>query len=177
MRTENPAAAPTDLQPQSARSVSIAEIQGLGHESGLQGETVATSGVVTSVDDRGFTIQARNSDNNPNISDGLYIFTNEPPTVSVGNEVRVEGRVKEFRFDKEDLSSTQLSGRELKVEVLAKNVALPKPVLLGRERPLPNSTLAKAALTFESLEHMRVQISGGRVIGPSDDFGNIYIVP
>ena len=69
------------------RSVTpIYQIQGTGHVSALDGQTVSTTGVVTAVDSNGFYIQDPNGDGNAATSDGIFVFTSSAPTVVVGQE-------------------------------------------------------------------------------------------
>lgn len=77
----------------------IYDIQGSGTSSPLDGQIVTTQGVVTAVFPglRGFYVQDAAGDNNPATSDGIFVYENKAPTVSVGDEVRIEARVDEFR--------------------------------------------------------------------------------
>ena len=57
------------------------------------------TGVVIAVDtngSRGFYIQDPNGDGDAATSDGIFVFTNAAPTVTVGQLVRVTGVVDEF---------------------------------------------------------------------------------
>ncbi|MEO5322844.1 endonuclease/exonuclease/phosphatase family protein [Mesorhizobium sp. CC13] len=91
--------------PAVAADTPISEIQGAGHKTAFAPSTpVTVTGVVTAVDPKGFFIQSAdaNADADPATSEGIYVFlgNNEhalevPPP---GTEVRVEGRVFEFRM-------------------------------------------------------------------------------
>lgn len=77
----------------------IYDIQGAGHVSAYDGQTVATQGVVTAIDtsgSRGFWIQDTVGDGNDATSDAIFVFTNAIPTVQVGDLVKVTGVVDEY---------------------------------------------------------------------------------
>ena len=74
----------------------IYQIQGTGHLSALDGQSVSTTGVVTALDSNGFYIQDPNGDGKAATSDGIFVFTNVAPTVVVGQSVMVTGVVDEF---------------------------------------------------------------------------------
>lgn len=74
----------------------IYQIQGSGSTSALVGQAVTTSGVVTRLTNNGFFLQDRVGDGNGLTSDGIYVFTSTAPTVSVGQQIRLQGTVAEF---------------------------------------------------------------------------------
>ena len=79
--------------------VAIYDIQGAGHISAYDGQTVSTQGVVTAIDtsgSRGFWIQDVTGDGNDATSDAVFVFTNAIPTVHVGDLVKVTGTVDEY---------------------------------------------------------------------------------
>lgn len=161
----------------SPRMLSIPEIQGLGHLSPVQGERVATVGVVTAVEKDGFYLQDE-GDGNALTSDAIFVYTGRtPPTVERSNRVLAEGTVDEYARDRDELSSTQLGGRDLRVVKLADRAELPPAVILGKDRPLPHRGIYEAGLAYESLEGMRVRIPGAQVIGASNRFGDVYVAP
>ncbi|HCA59619.1 MAG TPA: hypothetical protein DEP46_16750, partial [Blastocatellia bacterium] len=129
------------------REYPIAAIQGSRNISTLENQFVRASGVVTARLRNGFFIQTPDgqTDNDPKTSEGIYIFTRaEPPPDAVpGNAVTVSGRVTEFRPGNvvATLTITEISytqGRDF-FAVTAKNVALPKPVVLSPDDFKPNS--------------------------------------
>lgn len=79
------------------------EIQGSGRESPLNGQVVVTQGVVVGDYEgeapalRGFYIQDMEGDGDPATSDGLFVFNGSSDSVTVGDVVRVSGRVEEFQ--------------------------------------------------------------------------------
>ncbi|MBN1217961.1 MAG: ExeM/NucH family extracellular endonuclease, partial [Anaerolineae bacterium] len=81
--------------------VPIYDIQGSGPASPLDGSDVSVEGVVTGDfqgDDelKGFYIQDSVGDGDPATSDGIFVFAPGSPDVSVGDNVRVAGRVVEY---------------------------------------------------------------------------------
>lgn len=79
---------PTDL--------TIPEIQGSGLTSEFGGVLARTTGIVTALDSNGFYLQDAVGDGDDATSDGLFIFTGGEPTVALGDEAEVIGRVLEF---------------------------------------------------------------------------------
>lgn len=89
-------------------STTIAEIQGTGPSSPLQGNTVSITGVVTGDFQEndadkasnlgGFFVQDERSDDHPATSDGVFVFDGNRPAidVSVGDRVTVQGTVNEY---------------------------------------------------------------------------------
>ncbi|MEM8676904.1 MAG: endonuclease/exonuclease/phosphatase family protein [Cyanobacteria bacterium P01_G01_bin.67] len=113
----------------------IFEIQGAGHVSPLVTETVRTTGVVTAIDDDGFFIQAAVGDDNDATSDAIFIESETPSDVAVGNEVEVLGVVEEAVSG--GLGVTQITIPE--ITVLAESVEVPSPALIGGDgRVVPN---------------------------------------
>ena len=141
--------------------VVIADVQGPGDTSPLEGRTVTVSGVVTgdfqnhgaTADGSlgGFFIASLEPDRDSSTSEGLFVFENgrELRDVAVGDVVTVTGTVTEF------YGETQLSANSIRVtgraDVVATEVTLP--------------------LEFESLEGMLVRfperlfIAGNRNLG------------
>ena len=93
--TEGACLATTDL-------VRIPDIQGTGDVSPLAGRTLTTQGVVVADFQgpppalRGLYLQDPDGDGNAATSDALFVFTDEPRAVRVGDVVRVTGTVAEF---------------------------------------------------------------------------------
>ncbi|HQN44802.1 MAG TPA: hypothetical protein PLA25_11760, partial [Anaerolineaceae bacterium] len=92
--TAVPALTPTETTPTGP---SIAEIQGAGHFSPYEGDTVENvQGVVTALRGDGYYIQSLQPDNNLATSEGLLVFTKYPPRVKAGDLVLVSGEIDEF---------------------------------------------------------------------------------
>lgn len=172
--------------------VKIFDIQGEGHLSAFDGVTVTTTGIVTAVDFNGFYLQDATGDGNDHTSDGIFVFTGNDPTVSIGDELELTGQVSEFipgGASTHNLSITQLSLDA--VEVLSSGNALPTATMLGEKGRLPsNATVISAdelpvnlqtdpgeydpendAIDFfESLEGMRVTVEDAVAISPTRVF-------
>lgn len=153
----------------------IHAVQGLGTASPMVGASVTIEGVVVGDFQRndgdpygtnlgGFFVQEEDedADNDPNTSEGIYVY-HWDTDVSVGNLVRVTGRVQEFH------GLTQL-GWVSDVVVCESNVALPSPAVI--EFPLDN------ALSLEAFEGMLVTFPQELVISEYfnyDRFGEVVL--
>lgn len=77
--------------------LSIHHIQGDGLVTPLEGQAVTgVDGIVTAVHDEGFYMQEPDPDADPQTSEGIYVYTKDAPTVSVGDVVDVDGDVDEY---------------------------------------------------------------------------------
>ncbi|NJL39390.1 MAG: hypothetical protein HC840_06345 [Leptolyngbyaceae cyanobacterium RM2_2_4] len=177
----------------------IYEIQGAAHTSPLAGQAVTTTGIVIAVDSNGFYLQDPTGDNNIATSDGIFVFTNSRPTVSVGDELRLAGTVSEFTpggVSTGNLSTTQIGGT-LTINVLSTGNALPSVVILGEGGRVPPNQIIDNDQTapynvqqgggtyeptedgldfYESLEGMRVTVQDARAVSGTNRFGEIYTV-
>ncbi|MDQ3056593.1 MAG: lamin tail domain-containing protein, partial [Pseudomonadota bacterium] len=120
--------------PPPALALSIAQIQGDGLQSAYVDKNVVSEGIVTARKfNNGFFLQSANDDGNAATSDGIFVFTGSAPPASatVGNRVRVTGKVTEFTpsSNPNQLSITQIVSPA--IEVLASGVALPAAVELS----------------------------------------------
>lgn len=196
------ALAPSSGASVDARSetVRIRDIQGRAHISPLVGQRVTdVRGVVTHVARNGFVMQDAEPDADEATSEALFVFTRTKPAVKIGDLVAVSGRVSEYRpgcapcspssSAYANLTSTQLDDQPT-VHVLAQDVALPAPIVIGPSgRKAPSRIDAQApgdiegagaqfaphrdAIDFyESLEHMRVMVRDAVVVGPTKKFAN-----
>ncbi|NJN83941.1 MAG: hypothetical protein HC802_17780 [Caldilineaceae bacterium] len=160
-----PRAAPT-LLAQSVRppgaATPIYGIQGSGTESPLQGEWRDSFGRVTGVTGDGFYLQDPFGDGEPTTSDGLFVYTYNPPTVQVGQCVYVtRGLVSEF-YGKTELS--RIKSVE-PVDACGGGQIEPAEIPLPRFRQDPSEL-------FEPYEGMLVQVKAlaGVVQGPTKRF-------
>ncbi|GAG44047.1 unnamed protein product, partial [marine sediment metagenome] len=153
--------------------------QGSGAVSPYEGCKVVTSGVVTALSADGFYLQDPKGDGDDATSDAIFVHTETPPTVKVGDGVQVRGSVTELTpkgHHKDFLPLTQLRTCS-EVKVLSSGNPLPAAVILGQNgRPIPKGDLDGAIDTFESLEGMRVKIEDAVVIKPSDDGGSFAVL-
>ncbi len=174
----------------------IHDIQGAAHSSPNNGLAVSNVlGIVTAKRSNGFYIQESAPDSDDATSEGLFVFTSAAPTVSVGDEVVVGGTVTEFRAD--GSSGTNLTVTEISaptISVLSSGNALPTPIVIGSGGRVPPTTAieddsisdvetsgvfdpASDGIDFyESLEAMRVQVNDAVVVGPTNSFGEIWVL-
>jgi len=171
----------------------IHEIQGAAPRSPLTGSPVSTTGVVTATGKTGFWIEDPAPDADPATSEGLFVFTSKAPTVRRGDAVSVAGTVSEFRpgGSATNLSTTELTGPT--VTVTGSGVAVPAAVKVGPggrvAPPLPRTDApgdvetapfdpaANALDFYESMEGMLVEIDDAAVVGPTNSFGELPVIP
>ncbi|PJI84336.1 hypothetical protein BC777_3878 [Yoonia maricola] len=181
--------------------LTIMEIQGAGHVSGLTSATpldpttgtgsglVTTGGIVTAVDTNGFYMQDPDGDGDIATSDAIFVFTGTVPAVTIGDAVDVSGTVSEFYPGGQstgNLSTTQISG-DPEVTVLSSGNALPAAVILGADgRPLPTETIEDDGFTsfdpetdgidfWESLEGMLVTAPQPVAVSGTNGFGELFV--
>ncbi|HSK73239.1 MAG TPA: hypothetical protein VK892_16185 [Pyrinomonadaceae bacterium] len=153
------------------RDRAINEVQGDKNVSPFEGQTARLTGIVTARLKTGFFIQTPDDkvDNNPNTSEGIYVYTRTEPTgeAAIGNLVSVTGTIEEFRPKSEPLSLpiTELSmfkDRDI-IKVESKNNPLPKPVILSF------ADFASDVIdALEKYEGMRVQVAEMTVVAPTN---------
>jgi predicted extracellular nuclease/uncharacterized protein YjiK len=171
--------------------VRISDIQGAGHTSPLNGQTVlSVPGIVTALASNGFYLEDPNPDSSNATSEGIFVFTSSAPIVQVGDAIQVSGRVSEFRpggANSNNLTITQITAPT--ITTLSRGNALPAPTVLGiGGRAIPTTVIendvtgsVEAGNTFdpasdgldfyESLEGMRVQINNPVTTSPTANFG------
>lgn len=139
--------------------ISIHAVQGSGHTSEFNGRNVVVTGIVTARRSNAFWIQVpeKEYDNDPNTSEGIYVFTQTTPPVeaAVGNLVRVTGMVSEYAPATDPTSPTLTELIAPQVELVLANQPLPAPVLLTRNGPR------------EALEGMRVHVPTLIAVSPT----------
>jgi predicted extracellular nuclease len=117
--------------------------------------------------------------------------------VNVGDQVRVSGRVVEFRPGGEttdNLTTTEITTPGLSVAVLSSGNPLPAPTVVGAGGRVPPSMVIEDDASgsvetsgvfdpatdgidfYESLEGMRVQVNQALTAGPRNGFGEIPVV-
>ena len=118
----------------------IAQIQGSGNLSPLNGNIVTTSGIVTGIKTNGFFLQMPVGDGNVNTSDGIFVFTAGVPPLSVvvGNSLCVNGIVSEFIPAADPNSPSQTELTFVTITLLSTGNALPAPVVLSSNDTDPN---------------------------------------
>jgi len=174
----------------------IAQIQGTSHVSPYKGKLVnGVLGVVTAVGPNGYWIQSTAPDADIASAEGLYVYTNKADIkVAVGDDVSVDGSISEYRpGGGTNLTTTELTGP--KVTVISSGNTLPAPVVIGVDRIAPQQVIedgnplnveytqalfrpATDAIDFyESLEGMRVAVRNAKVVGATNSFGEMTVVP
>lgn len=180
----------------------IHDIQSAQHLSPYDGSLVSmVPGVVTALKGDGFWFQDPEPDADARTSEGIFVFTGSPPSVIVGSDVRVSGRVQEFRagctptcaptssaFD--NLTITEI----VTPTAMVVGVGTVVPTVVGLGGRVPPTTVieddsapnvetsntfdpAEDGIDFyESLEGMLVQINDAVVVGPRNGFGEIPVL-
>jgi predicted extracellular nuclease len=175
----------------------IHEIQGASHISPLNGKCVKdVLGVVTSKRSNGFNMQDPNPDGDEATSEGLFVFTSSVPTVSVGDSISVSGSVTEFRpggtGGLNNLTTTEIVSPT--ITPVGSGSPLPAPTVIGNGGRVPPTAVieddasgsvetsgvfdpAQDGIDFyESMEGMLVQVNDAVVVGPTSDFGEIFVL-
>lgn len=178
--------------------IAIHDIQGASHISPDNGQLVTTEGIVTANRSNGFYFETPKAgwDTDPATSEGVFVFTSAAPTVHVGDDAVVSGRVSEFRSG--GASSTNLTTTELTspfTTVSSSGNLLPDPVVIGTGGRVPPSVNIESDATgnvetsgvfnpdvdgidfYESLEGMYVQVNNAQAVGPWHNFGSNREIP
>jgi len=179
----------------------IAEIQGAAHISPLNGQSVSgVEGIVTArrtAGGRGVWIQDPTPDADPATSDAVFVFVNAAPAAQIGDHVRVNGTVSEFRGgnDPDNLTITQITSSNANVSILSRGNPVPAPTILGAGGRMPPTEVidddgagnvetggtfdpAGDAIDFyESLEGMILRVDAAAVVGATRSFGEITLLP
>jgi predicted extracellular nuclease len=150
---------------------------------------------VTAKDAKGFWLQDPTPDANSATSEGIYVYVGSAPGQLVGDSVTVSGTVSEYRpgNTSTNLTITEITGPT--VTLVTHGAPLPAPTLVGSGGRVPPSTVieddsngdveaggvfdpASDGIDFwESLEGMRVELDNAAVVGPTNQFGEIPVVP
>ncbi len=184
----------------------IAQVQGTSHLSPLAGQLVKVEGVVTAERGSNVWVQDTTPDADPATSEGILVFgSSVANAVAVGDLVQVRGTVQEFRpgctptcasdtsaFD--NLTVTELGAPGLGVSNVGTSV-LPAATVIGSGGRVAPTTMieddsapnvetgnvfdpAQDGIDFyETLESMRVQVNDAVAVGPSNSFGEIFVLP
>ena len=151
-------------------TATIAEVQGNGYYSPLADKKVTVQGVVTAIKRRGFYIQTPDNkkDDDQKTSEGLYIFTYDPPPekVEVGNLVEVSGKVAEFKPEKEIYALFVTEIIEPKTKILSVDNPLPEAVEITTKDLKPDGQIDQ----LERFEGMRVKVERMDVVAPTGGF-------
>ena len=151
--------------------LAIHNIQGAGSASPQVGKMVSTSGIVTGTKSNGFFLQApdNQADNDPNTSEGIFVFTSSAPGVGLMQSVSVTGTVVEFRPTSEPYGLTLTEITSPTISVLSQTpVALPAAIPLTFNELKPTGAFDQ----LEKFEGMRVSIESLFVVAPTDGMVN-----
>ena len=174
----------------------IYQIQGAAHLSPLAGKVVSgVPGVVTSVRPNSFTMQDAAGDGSAATSDAILVFANGiGGSVSVGQAVTVSGRVTEFRpggATSANLTTTEIISPA--VTPGGPGAAIAQTVIGTGGRVPPTSVIdddadgdvesggsydpATDGIDFwESLEAMLLRVPDPVVVGPTNSFGEVWVL-
>jgi predicted extracellular nuclease len=184
----------------------IRDIQGTSHTSTLTGQTVNNiEGIVTAVStgsSRGFWMQDPNPDNNNATSEGIFVFlgSSSIATPTVGQSVKVTGRVNEFRPGNSptNLTTTQINAAVSGASVnQIASLGIIAPTVIGASGRIPPNAVIQNDFTnggnveiggdfdpttegidfYESLEGMLVQINNAVATSPTNNFGEVWVLP
>ncbi|MER6956973.1 endonuclease/exonuclease/phosphatase family protein [Streptomyces sp. NPDC000618] len=182
-----------DGDPTTPGTVRVHDIQGATRLSPLAGQTVTrVPGIVTGVrtsGSQGYWIQDPAADADPRTSEGVFVYTGSvAPTVAVGDSVLVSGKVTEYYPSSTSQSLTELtaptatvlsSGNALPAAVTADASSVPDayiPTAGGASiESLPLEPAVYAQDFFEAAEGMRVSFSDARVVGASNEYGELWV--
>ncbi|HTQ50453.1 MAG TPA: endonuclease/exonuclease/phosphatase family protein [Candidatus Acidoferrales bacterium] len=133
-------------------------------------------------------------DNDPATSEGIFVHTQLPPEVAVGDNVVVAGLVAEYYPGNPQSGAQSVTEINLPtVKVLSSGNPLPKPVVLddqtipdafapiapegagGNIESLPLEPKKYALDLYESLEGMLVEVENARVVGPTSRYGELWV--
>ncbi|MBI1895708.1 MAG: lamin tail domain-containing protein [Acidobacteria bacterium] len=131
----------------------LSEIQGPGSTSPYTGQLVVTRGVVTGRKSNGYFLQARETDDDSETSEGVFVFTGSaPPEVAQrGNLLEVTGTVAEFRPASDPASPTLTELIDSTAALMSEGNLLPGPVT-------PDLSEFSRADGLEKYEGMRVAV-------------------
>ena len=175
----------------------IFQIQGAAHLSPLAGRLVSNvPGVVTAVRPSSFTLQDVTGDGNVATSDAILVFgTGIGGSVSIGQAVTVSGRVTEFRPG--GSASANLTTTEIVSPTVTPGgpgAAIAQTVVGVGGRVPPTSVIDDDATGdvetsgsfdpatdgidfYESLEAMLLRVNDPVVVGPTNGFGELWVLP
>lgn len=175
----------------SSHTVSIHDIQGCGHISPFEGNSIIrVNGIVTWKTDKGFFMQDPVPDEKECSSEGIFVFTKTYPEVIPGDQVKVSGKVSEFtpgNNSEENLTITEIVAEE--VILISANNDLPEPVVIGMSGRIPPTSIIEDdqlvkfdpqtdGLDFyESLEGMRVEVASAVVVEARNSYDEIFVIP
>lgn len=155
----------------------IYDIQGADLISSYEGDQVTVPGVVTALTSNGFFMQDVDGDGDDSTSDGILVFLNTAPSVSVGDMLNLTGIVAEFVPGSSPLSQPVTELTSASWSVISSGNSLPAPVVIGGSgRAPPTESIVAGIAFYESLEGMRVLVNNPLVVAPKSDFDEYWTV-
>ena len=180
----------------------IHDIQSTQHLSPYDGSLVSmVPGIITAVSASGFWFQDPEPDADVRTSEGIFVFTGSRPSLIVGADVRVSGRVQEFRAGcTPTCAPTASAFANLTLTEIVTATATPVgtgaivATVVGLGGRVPPTTVIEDDSTgnvetsntfdpaqdgidfYESLEGMLVQINDAVAVGPRNNFGEIPVL-
>jgi uncharacterized protein len=171
----------------------IFQVQGAAHRSLLEGRIVVVPGVVTAVRPNSFTIQDAVGDGDVATSDAILVFGVGGSSVTFGQAVSVSGRVSEFRPGDvaNNLTTTEIVSPT--VTPGGPGVAIAQTVVGPGGRVPPTAVIDDDATGdvetsgffdpatdgidfYESLEAMLLRVNDPVVVGPTNQFGELWVL-
>jgi predicted extracellular nuclease len=172
----------------------IFQIQGAAHVSPLEGRIVSVPGVVTAVRPSSFTVQDAVGDGDDATSNAILVFGVGGSAVSVGQAVSVSGRVSEFRpggTGTANLTTTEIVSPTVTPGGPGAAIA---PTVVGAGGRVPPASVIDDDATgdvetsgsfdpatdgidfYESLEAMLLRVHDPVVVGPTNQFGELWVL-
>ncbi len=155
----------------------IYDIQGNGNASSFDGQQVTTQGIVSAVFDglRGFYLQDEFGDNNPDTSDGIFVFVGSAPTVSEGDEIILNATVDEYFTITELTNPNNIQVDSTNNNVLPTEIAFPETTEGDLEKVegmlVKITTPMTASQNYFQGRYGQVSLSSnGRLIKPNNKF-------
>ena len=168
----------------AAEELTPSEIQGTGLQSDLLRQMVRTGGVITYTDRDWFYMSDPAGDGNDETSDAIQV-QRRSHGFEIGDQVVVEGQVDEATVNGEN-GQTITSLRNAVVSVQSQGNSV-DPVVIGSAGRLPPTETvfpsfqsgdinASGLAFYESLEGMLLRLEAPTVVGPTNRFGEFYVV-
>lgn len=150
------------LAQSSSALIPIYQLQGAGLVSPYAKQWVDTYGLVTGILPDGFYLQDPFGDGDPATSDGIFVYTQKPPTVSQGQCIALTRAYVDEFYEKTELSRLKAISQSDRCPT---NTISPTPIGLARLGETPTAR-------FEAYEGMVVQVTDltGIVQGPTKHF-------
>jgi len=167
----------------AAEQLTIPQIQGETHSSPHERTSVIFEGVVTHIFGNNFIVRDEAGDGNDKTSDSIMV-RRKADGLAVGDRVRIEGIVRESDEGGDPRTTTDIADAVFTQR--SSGVPL-TPVIIGSGGRLPPTDLlyiaedsadpaTSGADFYESLESTYVRITNPVVVGPTNDFGEFWVV-